>query len=568
MSRKKAADRAKETKVRTSWLSAGAVTLGVGAALASGSPVAHADTPHSGASTPSTSVGHDTGPATGAQTGYAYRTHPRVGTSAKPQTGVTIRRASSLGSTATTGTGSAAAVVTPTLKTSPLTNPSPLVPDQPPLVSALALVRREIGYTLFNKPPTVRPEEVSESATGVIIGDLHVTDATGAPVTYTVTQRPTEGTVVVNPDGSYTYTPNPDANAAGAASDQFSVRVNDGAAERLPGVAGLIQSAFHSVARWIGLAGADSSIVVVPISQLPVTVDPTVTKIIAVGKGPNGEALSPNGSTLYVANATSNTVSVINTATGTVTKTINVGQEPLATAVSPNGATVYVANDNSNTVSVINTATGTVTKTITVGNKPSEVALSPNGSTLYVGNTYSGTVSVINTATNTVTKTITVGASPAGMAISPNGGTVYVANSNGGTVSVINTATNTVTETITVADPLGVAVSPNGKYIYVTNYDNGDTVSVISAATNTITATIPLNGNAAFLVAVSPDSSTIYVTSLYGNDTISMINAATNTVTTTIPVGVLPYEAAISPDGSTVYVTNATSNTVSVISVF
>ena len=68
-------------------------------------------------------------------------------------------------------------------------------------------------------------------------------------------------------------------------------------------------------------------------------------------------------------NEAANTVSVIATASNTVTATIPVGNNPdgsgpWGVAVSPDGSTVYVANFIDETVSVIATATNTVTATI------------------------------------------------------------------------------------------------------------------------------------------------------------------------------------------------------------
>jgi YVTN family beta-propeller protein/autotransporter-associated beta strand protein len=194
-----------------------------------------------------------------------------------------------------------------------------------------------------------------------------------------------------------------------------------------------------------------------------------------------------------VANSSSNTVSVINTATDAVTATIPVESFPTAVAISPNGNTAYVSNENSGTVSVINTATNTVTATIASGANPVAVAVSPSGTTAYATNT-NGTVSVINTATNTVTATIPVGAVPTAVAFNPNGATAYVAQQGSNTVSVINTATNTVIATIPVGShPLGVAFSPDGATAYVSNFDDS-TVSVINTATNTVTATLNVGG--------------------------------------------------------------------------
>src|SRR5262249_57229025 len=55
------------------------------------------------------------------------------------------------------------------------------------------------------------------------------------------------------------------------------------------------------------------------------------------------------------------TVSVIDTTSNTVAATIPVGSAPFGVAVSPDGSTVYVANEFDNTVSVIATASNMVT---------------------------------------------------------------------------------------------------------------------------------------------------------------------------------------------------------------
>ena len=85
----------------------------------------------------------------------------------------------------------------------------------------------------------------------------------------------------------------------------------------------------------------------------------TVTDIIPVGS-PSGMAVSPDGELLYVTNFTTDTVSVIDTATNAVVNTIAVGRSPASLAVSPDGTHLYVVNFEGNTVSVIDTATNTV----------------------------------------------------------------------------------------------------------------------------------------------------------------------------------------------------------------
>ena len=71
-------------------------------------------------------------------------------------------------------------------------------------------------------------------------------------------------------------------------------------------------------------------------------------KHITVGTEPYGLALTPNGTKLYVSNARSNTISVIDTASDTVTKTITVNAEPRGLAITNDGD----ADDNDETVYV------------------------------------------------------------------------------------------------------------------------------------------------------------------------------------------------------------------------
>jgi YVTN family beta-propeller protein len=94
-----------------------------------------------------------------------------------------------------------------------------------------------------------------------------------------------------------------------------------------------------------------------------------------------------------------------------------VGLGPQGVAITPNGTHAYVANTDGNTVSVLNTTTNTVVATIAVGKSPTKVAIMPDGTRAYVTNWGSDNISVINTATNTVVATVAVGRFPIGVAI-------------------------------------------------------------------------------------------------------------------------------------------------------
>ena len=118
--------------------------------------------------------------------------------------------------------------------------------------------------------------------------------------------------------------------------------------------------------------------------------------------------------TLYVTNQEDGTVSVINDATcNAVVRTgcgarvahIVVGDFPNGIAVDERTDTVYVANAGSNTVSIIDGATcnardhagcGQVPTTVAVGAFPFRLALDDRTDTIYVANVGSNTVSVID----------------------------------------------------------------------------------------------------------------------------------------------------------------------------
>ena len=81
---------------------------------------------------------------------------------------------------------------------------------------------------------------------------------------------------------------------------------------------------------------------------------------------------------------------------------------PFSLALSPDEKTLYVANAGSDDVSVIDLDTNRGLAHIPVGSNPRGIAVSPDGSRVYVNNVLDGNLSVIDTATLTVTNLVTV----------------------------------------------------------------------------------------------------------------------------------------------------------------
>ncbi len=270
----------------------------------------------------------------------------------------------------------------------------------------------------------------------------------------------------------------------------------------------------------------------------------------------------------YIANYNDGTVSVINTINNQLTNTIKVGGHPAGVSISPNGSTVYVANNSLNnfgydTVNVINTSTDSVISGIAVQSNPGPIVINPNGNLLYVANYSSNSVSVINTSNNTVVATIPVGSDPSSICINATGTRVYVANLSSNSVSVINTSNNTVLSTINLGiSPNQICLSDNGANLYI-SFVVYNVVKVVNTSTNSITASIPV-GSSPRSLCFKPNSNKLYVANGYSNS-ISVINTNNNSVIKSISVGSAPSGVSITPDGSKLFVTNSSSNYCSII---
>lgn len=131
----------------------------------------------------------------------------------------------------------------------PFLTPGPVAPpDSPVLLGVLAWARREIQRTFFNSTPhpvadlATTSEDVPLSGnvlTNDVDPDLHDVKTVTNPGTYTTDK----GTLVLAADGSYTYTPVPNANGA----DTFTYTVSDETSPwYIHGLSGLLSGGEHT----------------------------------------------------------------------------------------------------------------------------------------------------------------------------------------------------------------------------------------------------------------------------------------------------------------------------------
>ncbi len=139
--------------------------------------------------------------------------------------------------------------------------------------------------------------------------------------------------------------------------------------------------------------------------------------------------------------ASDGSVSVVDLKAGKETKQIDVGLHPSGLAVTPDGRYVCVANANSDTVSVIDTGTDAVVETISArpakelpfGSAPNSLAISADGKLLYVSNGTNNAVGVVELAPphSRMLGCLPTGWYPAGLELDEGRHALYVANVKG-----------------------------------------------------------------------------------------------------------------------------------------
>lgn len=233
-----------------------------------------------------------------------------------------------------------------------------------------------------------------------------------------------------------------------------------------------------------------------------------ITTISNVGTNPRGIAYvqTANGPRVYVANSGAGTVSVINASTNQLIDTkpstaltvdpISVGSAPQQIAVSPDGTRIYVTNQSSNSVSVINTATNALDgAAIAVGSKPAGIALSADGSTLYVANG-DDSVSVVDTKTRSVFGVMTLDNAPENNlhAVAVRGdGSLLVTDLADRAVRIVNYKRGNTAPVATGSPTVGTPSLGNGAVIgnaNITDWD-GDPLTYT-------TVTAPTKGSVSF----------------------------------------------------------------------
>ncbi|HZP34930.1 MAG TPA: beta-propeller fold lactonase family protein [Methylomirabilota bacterium] len=236
-------------------------------------------------------------------------------------------------------------------------------------------------------------------------------------------------------------------------------------------------------------------------------------------------------------------------------------------AEEPSRARVYVANESSNSVTVVDGESFQVVGTVDARNHAThDLAVSRDGRWLFATNLASGRLSAINTKTMETVASIATGDRAHVVTLTNDNRQAWVANIGENTISVVDTTTFRILGTIAVGKgPTGLTFSRDGRFAYVSN--QGDkTVEVIDTASHRVIKAIPVGTNPHFLV-LGPDGR-IWGTNTGGTD-IYVIDPATQDKIASINVGPAPQQIAFGfkgLQGPNAYVTVAGLNRVVVLS--
>jgi YVTN family beta-propeller protein len=288
-----------------------------------------------------------------------------------------------------------------------------------------------------------------------------------------------------------------------------------------------------------------------------------------LGKRPRGIQPSPDGKSLYVAlsgsppagpgvdpktlpppDRNADGIGEVDAETYKLKRIIHAGADPEQLAVSADGTRLYVANEDTETLSVVDIASGTVIASVKVAEEPEGVTIRPDGKVVYVTCEGDGAVFAIDTQTNKVLKRIPVGPRPRSIGFLPDGSRGFVSLENEGAIAVFDAKAQTFLRLITLTGqgntpkprPMGIAVSPDGAIVYVTSGSFGHLFSV-DPSPNTRQSSFEV-GQRPWGIALLPGGKMAYTANGPSND-VSLIDLAAKQVVKKITVGSRPWGVAI-----------------------
>jgi YVTN family beta-propeller protein len=214
-------------------------------------------------------------------------------------------------------------------------------------------------------------------------------------------------------------------------------------------------------------------------------------KRIPVGRTPKVIAVTPDESTVYVANWHSHSISVIDARSFTPVKEIAVSAIPRGLALSADGKTLWVAIMGGDQLAKIDVATQELLGYVRIGRNPRHVVLSADGKSLFVSLNGPGDVVQYSPADDRVIAKVHVGQQPRTLGLSPDGRHLFVVEYKDNRMAVIDAQTLAVEGQYPTGDsPVGVTLTPDGREAWVVNY-RSSTIDVFAVEGMAVPAASP-----------------------------------------------------------------------------
>lgn len=205
----------------------------------------------------------------------------------------------------------------------------------------------------------------------------------------------------------------------------FTAEVNrligryDPAANQIDWVLGTGQAGTHMVhvsadgKRLVTANIGSDTLTVIEQGQNPLAWNETV---VAVGKGPEGFDITPNGTALWAAHSRDGGVSIVDLSAKKVLETIDAGtKRSNRLKFTPDGTLVLISDLDSGDLVILDAASKKPVKRLPLGRAPEGILIPPDGGVAFVAVNGDNHVAVVDLKSLTVVRTLQTGGGPDGM---------------------------------------------------------------------------------------------------------------------------------------------------------
>ena len=351
-----------------------------------------------------------------------------------------------------------------------------------------------------NDAPVAAADAITTNEDVAVADSVSATDVDGDALTYAVTTQAANGTVNMNADGSYTYTPNANYNGA----DSFTYTVSDGNGGTDTETVSITVTAVNDAPVGASAAATTNEDTALNSSVSATDVDGDALNFsVQPGNGPsNGSVtMNPNGSYTYTPNANFNgtdtfTYTVSDGNGGTDTETVTVTVNPVNDAPVAAGATPTTNEDTALNAAVTATDVDGDALTFALAAQAGNgtVVMNADGTYTYTPNanfngtdTFTYSVSDGNGGTDTATVSITV--NPVNDLPVPSAQSVTTLEDVAlqGAVSATDADGDVLTFSVEAGDGPSngtLVMQANGSYTYTPNADYNGTDSFTYTVTD------------------------------------------------------------------------------------